>query len=66
MLAHVALVLLQVSASEAAVERTFSAQDQIHTKRRNRLKDEIIESELFVKVTSYTMSYIYVYILLYI
>lgn len=48
-LALTALVLLQISASEAAVERTFSAQDQIHNKKRNRLLDAIVEKELFIK-----------------
>jgi hypothetical protein len=48
-LALTALVLLQISASEAAVERTFSSQDQIHTKKRNRLLDDIVEKELFTK-----------------
>jgi hypothetical protein len=49
LLARVALVLLQISASEAAVERTFSAQDQIHSKKRNRLLDDNVEQELFIK-----------------
>ena len=48
-LALTALVLLQISASEAAVERTFSSQDQIHNKKRNRLLDDIVEKELFIK-----------------
>ena len=48
-LALTAIALLSVTASEAAVERTFSAQDAIHTKKRNLLKDDIVEAELFVK-----------------
>lgn len=55
-LALTSLVLLQVSASEAAVERTFSSQDQIHNKKRNRLLDEIVEKELFIKFNHRAMN----------
>ena len=48
-LARVALVLLSVSASEAAVERSFSAQAFVHSKERNRLHSETIEAEMFLK-----------------
>jgi len=48
-LAQVALALLSVAASEAAVERTFSAQAAVHTKRRNRLHASTVEAEMFVK-----------------
>lgn len=48
-LSAVALALLSVSASEAAVERTFSAQGDIHSDKRNRLLDSSVESELFVR-----------------
>jgi hypothetical protein len=47
-LATVARALLTMPASEAAVERTFSAQDSIHTKKRNRLMDSSVESNMFV------------------
>lgn len=45
----VAKALLSVTASEAAVERSFSQQDAVHTKRRNRLLDQTVQNELFVK-----------------
>jgi hypothetical protein len=48
-LSRVALVLLSVSASEAAVERSFSAQAIVHSKERNRLHSETIEAEMFLK-----------------
>jgi hAT family C-terminal dimerisation region len=48
-LSHAALAVLSIAASEAAVERTFSAQDAVHTKKRNRLADETIEQEMFIK-----------------
>ena len=44
-----AIALLSVAGSEAAVERTFSAQGRIHSKYRNRLKDEAVEVEMYVK-----------------
>jgi hypothetical protein len=48
----VAIALLSVIASEAAVERTFSAQDAVHTRKRNRLGEETVEAEVFVKFNS--------------
>lgn len=48
-LATVALVVLSISASEAAVERTFSAQAAVHTKKRNRLEGATVEAEMFMK-----------------
>jgi len=48
-LAMVAVVLLSVAASEAAVERTFSAQDAVHTKKRNRLLNSTVQAEVFLK-----------------
>ena len=48
-LSYSALALLSVSASEAAVERSFSCQDSIHSKKRNRLLDDTIESQIFIK-----------------
>ena len=47
-LAIVAQALLTIPASEAAVERTFSAQDSIHTKKRNRLHDLTVQSSMFI------------------
>ena len=49
LLTRVARALLSITASEAAVERSFSAQDAVHTKRRNRLLDESVQMEMFVK-----------------
>ena len=42
-LAHAAVALLSIAGSEAAVERSFSAQGSTHSDRRNRLQDEIVE-----------------------
>jgi hypothetical protein len=47
-LAIVARALLSLPASEAAVERTFSAQGAVHTKLRNRLHDRSVQQEMFV------------------
>jgi hypothetical protein len=51
-LADVAAALLSVSASEAAVERTFSAQVDVHSKKRNRLHSATIEAEMMLKFNS--------------
>jgi hypothetical protein len=48
-LAHVAVALLSVCASEAAVERSFSLQDRIHSKTRNRSGDDLVEAQMFIK-----------------
>ena len=48
-LAHAAVALLSIAGSEAAVERSFSAQGTTHSDRRNRLRDEIVEAEMFIK-----------------
>ena len=45
----VAKALLGITASEASVERTFSAQDAVHTKKRNRLQHHTVEQEMFVR-----------------
>jgi hypothetical protein len=42
--------------SEAAVERTFSAQDAIHTKKRNRLYDSSIEASMFIAFNHRSMT----------
>ena len=48
-LSRVAAVLLSVSASEASVERSFSAQAAVHSDERNRLHGETVEAEMFLK-----------------
>jgi hypothetical protein len=45
----VALALLSIAPSEAAVERSFSAQDAVHTKKRNRLGKDSVQAEMFVR-----------------
>ena len=47
-MSRVAAALLSVTASEAAVERTFSYQDAIHTKKRNRMINDTIIAEHFI------------------
>ena len=54
-LAVTALALLSVAASEAAVERTFSAQSAVHSKNRNRLLSSSVEAEMFLKFNARTM-----------
>jgi hypothetical protein len=54
-LAHAAVALLSVAGSEASVERTFSAQGDVHTDRRNRLADVTVESEMFIKFNERTV-----------
>ena len=44
-----AVALLSVAGSEAAVERTFSAQGSVHNQYRNRLADAAIEAEMYCK-----------------
>lgn len=51
----VAVALLSVSASEAAVERTFSTQGSIHSKSRNLLSSASIEAEMMMKFNSHTL-----------
>ena len=55
-LAAVAIALLSVAASEAAVERTFSAQALVHNKRRNALSSDAVESEMFLKFNARAMN----------
>ncbi|MDR3546657.1 MAG: DUF domain-containing protein, partial [Candidatus Pacebacteria bacterium] len=47
-LAVVARALLSIPASEASVERSFSAQDSIHTKKRNSLHDATVQASMFI------------------
>jgi hypothetical protein len=51
-LAEVAVALLSVTASEAAVERSFSAQSLVHSKRRNSLHNDAVEAEMMLKFNS--------------
>jgi hypothetical protein len=46
-LATLALALLSVTASEAAVERSFSRQGLVHSKLRNRLADDSVHMQMF-------------------
>ena len=48
-ISHAAVALLSVCASEAAMERTFSAQGLVHSDLRNRLSDATVEAEMFIK-----------------
>jgi hypothetical protein len=43
-----ALALLSLTASEAAVERTFSKQGLIHSKLRNSLSSESVQAQMFI------------------
>ncbi len=56
MLCTVALALLSCPASEAAVERTFSAQGLVHTKHRNALLNDAVESEMMLRVNRRTLA----------
>ena len=47
--AHPAIAILCVAGSEAAVERSFSAQDAVHTKKRNRLSDSSVQDEMYIR-----------------
>jgi hypothetical protein len=51
-LAAVAVALLSIVPSEAAVERSFSMQDSVHTKKRNRLLDSTVKAEMFIRFNS--------------
>ena len=55
-ISHAAVALLSVSASEAAVERTFSAQGQVHSDLRNRQGDATVAAEMFIKFNLRTMT----------
>jgi hypothetical protein len=54
-ISHAAVAILSVCASEAAVERTFSAQGLVHSDLRNRLGDATIEAEMFIKFNQRTV-----------
>ena len=55
-ISHAAVALLSVCASEAAVERTFSAQGILHSRLRNRLADGTVENEMFIKFNQRTLA----------
>jgi hypothetical protein len=48
-LANVALSLLSICATEAAVERSFSAQSLVHSKTRSRLYGDAVESLMMLR-----------------
>jgi hypothetical protein len=54
-ISHAAVAILSVCASEAAVERTFSAQGLVHSDLRNRLGDATVEAEMFIKFNQRTV-----------
>ena len=56
LLSRVATALLSITPSEAAVERSFSAQGVVHSDRRNRLSNDNIEHEMFIKFNSRALS----------
>jgi len=48
----VASALLRIVPTEASVERSFSAQDDVHSKDRNRLRQSVVEAEMMIKWNS--------------
>jgi hypothetical protein len=50
------LALLELTASEAAVERSFSRQGQLHSKARNRLADESVHVHMSFSFNSRALS----------
>ena len=48
-LSYLALCLLSVGISEAAVERSFSQQKFTHSEVRNKLEADIVEAEMRIK-----------------
>lgn len=50
------IVLLSISSSEAAVERSFSMQDQVHSKIRNKSADEQVHIEMSIKMNTKSMT----------
>ena len=51
-----AMALLSVTASEAAVERSFSRQGIIHSKLRNRLSDDSVHMQMFFSFNARALS----------
>jgi hypothetical protein len=56
LISHAAVAILSVCGSEAAVERTFSAQGLVHSDLRNRLGDATVEAEMFIKFNQRTVA----------
>jgi hypothetical protein len=56
-LATAAIALISLVASEAVVERSFSAQGMVHRKKRNRMTDDHVEDEMFIKFNSNSLIY---------
>jgi hypothetical protein len=54
-LSLLAIALLSITASEAAVERTFSRQGLIHSKLRNLLSDESVRMQMFFSFNTRAM-----------
>jgi hypothetical protein len=54
-ISHAAVAILSVCASEAAVERTFSAQGLVQSDLRNRLGKDSVEAEMFIKFNKRTV-----------
>jgi hAT family C-terminal dimerisation region len=52
-LARVAIAILSIGSSEAAVERTFSIHNIVHSNRRNRLKATAVQREMFIRYNTY-------------
>jgi hypothetical protein len=55
-ISYAAVAILSVCGSEAAVERSFSAQGLVHTDLRNRLGDTTVENEMFIKFNQRTLA----------
>ena len=55
LISHAAVAILSVCASEAAVERTFSAQGLVHSDLRNRMSSDTVEAEMFIKFNARTV-----------
>ncbi len=51
-----AVGLLSIGVSEAAVERSFSAQQFIHSRTRNRLESDVLENEMRIRFNSFPHS----------
>jgi len=51
-LAIVAKALLRIVPTEATVERSFSAQDDVHRRDRNRLSQPLVQAEMMIKWNS--------------
>jgi hypothetical protein len=50
-LAHVAVAVLSICPSEATVERSFSIQDLVHSKTRNR-SGPMVEAQMFLRLNA--------------